>query len=160
SADEKINLFRKILVESQLLDTIRQRSELCRKSIAELRIAIKPTFMLGYHTKDRSPITDPALVEDLVCYLKEEGYKQIAVVEGPNIYDAFYKHRSVGEVAKYFSFTSSNYNLVDVSAEQVPHTFQRGLAQSTVSRTWKDADFRISFAKMRTHPIELAYLTI
>ena len=30
------------------------------------------------------------------------------------------------------------------------------MAQYTVGRTWKDADFRISFGKMRSHPVEMA----
>jgi len=35
-----------------------------------------------------------------------------------------------------------------------------GMAQTTISQTWKEADFRISFGKMRSHPIEMAYLTL
>jgi hypothetical protein len=49
---------------------------------------------------------------------------------------------------------------VDGSEEQVPHSYFRGLAQYSVARTWKEADFRISFGKMRSHPIELAYLSV
>jgi hypothetical protein len=63
-------------------------------------------------------------------------------------------------VAAYFHLASPYYRLVDASEEQVPHTYGRGMAQSTVSRTWKEADFRISFSKMRSHPIEMALLTV
>jgi uncharacterized protein (DUF362 family) len=49
---------------------------------------------------------------------------------------------------------------VDLSDEQVPHAYFRGMAQYTVGKTWKDADFRISFAKMRSHPVESVHLTI
>jgi uncharacterized protein (DUF362 family) len=34
------------------------------------------------------------------------------------------------------------------------------MAQYTVGKTWKDADVRISFAKMRSHPVESVHLTI
>jgi uncharacterized protein (DUF362 family) len=34
------------------------------------------------------------------------------------------------------------------------------MAQYTVGRTWKDADFRISFDKMRSHSVEMALLTV
>jgi hypothetical protein len=81
------------------------------------------------------------------------------VVEGRNIYDEFFENRSVGEVARYFGIGSGDYRLVDGSAEQVPHSYYRGMAQYTISRTWSDADFRITFGKMRSHPIELAYLS-
>ena len=57
-------------------------------------------------------------------------------------------------------FDSPSYRLVDLSAEQVPHSYRRGLAQGTVGRTWKEADFRISFGKMRSHPVEMAHLTV
>src|SRR5262249_38329308 len=60
----------------------------------------------------------------------------------------------------YFDLASPHYRIVDASEEQVPHAYFRGMAQYTVSRTWKDADFRITFGKLRSHPVELAYLTI
>jgi uncharacterized protein (DUF362 family) len=50
--------------------------------------------------------------------------------------------------------------IVDASSDQVPHEYFRGMAQNTISLSWKEADFRISFGKMRSHPIEMAYLTI
>jgi uncharacterized protein (DUF362 family) len=50
--------------------------------------------------------------------------------------------------------------LVDASAEQVAHDYYRGMAQYSISRTWSEADFRITFGKMRSHPIELAYLSL
>jgi len=34
------------------------------------------------------------------------------------------------------------------------------MAQYTVGRTWKDAELRISFAKLRTDPIQMAHLTV
>jgi uncharacterized protein (DUF362 family) len=42
----------------------------------------------------------------------------------------------------------------------VPHVYQRGLAQYTVGRTWREADFRISFGKLRSHPIEMVHLAL
>ncbi|MEA2327545.1 MAG: hypothetical protein QOE68_2504 [Thermoanaerobaculia bacterium] len=124
------------------------------------RVAIKPTFMLGYSTRDRSLITDPGLVDELARALRERGAEDVAVIEGPNIYDHFYAHRSVREVAEYLGYRSDHYRVVDASEEQEAHRYTRGLAQSTVARTWRDADLRISFPKMRSHPIELAYLSV
>jgi uncharacterized protein (DUF362 family) len=124
------------------------------------RVAIKPTFMLGYSTRDHSLITDPALVDELARALREGGAEDVAVIEGPNIYDHFYANRSVREVAEYLGYRSEHYRVVDASEEQEPHRYTRGLAQSTVARTWRDADLRISFPKMRSHPIELAYLSV
>jgi Domain of unknown function (DUF362) len=116
--------------------------------------------MLGSRRKDRSIITDPELPVELADRLHALGCADVAVAEAPNIYDWFYATRSVSEVAHYFDLESPSYRLVDLSAEQVPHAYRRGLAQATFGRSWKEAEFSISFGKMRSHPVELAYLTV
>ncbi len=160
SVTEKLLFFRGLLDEAQLPEQIAQRAQALSKPIRDLRIAIKASFMLGYHCKDRSVITDPELVDALACYLQEQGCQAIAVVEARNPYDRFYAHRTVHEVATYFGFISAAYQVVDLSEEQVPHAYDRGLAQDTVGRTWQAADFRINFGKMRSHASEQVYLTV
>jgi uncharacterized protein (DUF362 family) len=128
--------------------------------VEELRVIIKPEFMRGYHRKDMAHNTDPELVNELARRLRERGCRDIAVVSGRNIYDRFYKNRSVGEVAHYLGYESPDYRVVDLTEEQVPHAFGRGMAQHTVGRSWKEADFRVSFGKMCSHPIEQFYLTV
>src|SRR5262249_15592251 len=80
--------------------------------------------------------------------------------ESRNLYDRFYQNRTVREVAEYFGIRSPHFRVVDLTEEQVPHSYYRGMGQYTVGRTWKEADFRISFGKMRSHAVELAYLTV
>jgi uncharacterized protein (DUF362 family) len=160
SPSEKRSHFRRLLNDSGLDDRVREREKALGRPAGSLRVAIKPSFMLGYHTRDRSNVTDPELLIDLADYLHALGCSDVAVVEAPNIYDHFYAGRSVAEVAHYFGFESPSYRLVDLSAEQVEHAYRRGLAQGTVGRTWKEADFRISFGKMRSHPVEMAYLSV
>lgn len=77
-----------------------------------------------------------------------------------NIYDQFYDNRDVASVAGYFGFDSPSYSLIDSSKDQAEHRYSRGMAQYTVSGAWKDADFRISLGKMRSHPVEVVYLTL
>jgi uncharacterized protein (DUF362 family) len=158
--DDKRERLRSLLDQADLETRLRERERTLGKPSGSLRVAIKPTFMLGYHQKDHSIITDPELVVELADRLNSLGCADVAVVEAPNIYDQFFAGRDVLEVARYFGFDSPRYRLVDLSAEQVPHVYRRGLAQGTVGRTWKEADFRISFGKMRSHPVELAYLSI
>jgi uncharacterized protein (DUF362 family) len=160
AGEEKLPLFRKLLDDAGLKDKIVDSARKANKQMSELRVAIKPSFMLGYHRKDRSTITDPNLLDELALYLREIGCREIAVVEARNLYDGFYGNRSVEEVARYFEISSPNFRIIDSTAEQVPHHYGRGLAQYAVGRTWKEADFRISFAKMRSHPIEMVYLSI
>jgi hypothetical protein len=160
TAAEKLSLFRLLLDQAGLAGQIAARARNLRKPLSEMRIAIKPSFMLGYHRKDLSHITDPVVLDELALFLRGLGCGDVAVVEAPNIYDQFYRHRTVREVAAYFGFTSPHYRLVDLSEEQVPHTYGRGLAQYTIGRTWRDADFRISFGKMRSHAVEMVHLTV
>ena len=160
SRDEKESVFDRTLNACNLISAIDARAAHLGKRRDQMTVAIKPTFMLGYSHKDPSVVTDPKIVEQLARFLRAAGVGEVLVIEGPNIYDEFYGKRSVRDVAQYFDFTSPSYRLVDASEDQVEHAYTRGMAQYTVSRTWRDADFRISLGKMRSHPVELAYLTL
>ncbi len=160
AVDDKRKHLRSVLDESGLPDQLSLRAHALGKTVADLHVAIKPTFMLGYHHRDRSPLTDPELLDELARYLQAQGCTDIAVVEGRNLYDQFYQHRTVDDVASYFNIRSPHFRVVDASEEQIPHDYARGLGQYTIGRTWKEADFRISFSKLRSHPIELAFLTV
>ena len=157
---DKRGLFRRLLEQCHLADAIQRRAEFLGRPVDEMTVAVKPTFMLGYHHKDLSPITDVELVKDLASYLREVGCQEVVVIEGRNIYDHFYHNRSVHEVAKYFGFESEAFRVVDTAHEQVDHNYRRGMAQYTIARSWRDADFRISFPKIRSHPIEMALLSV
>jgi uncharacterized protein (DUF362 family) len=157
---QKQAAFQRLLDGSELLAALDARANRLGKRRAEMTVAIKPTFMLGYHHKDRSNITDPAVLEQLAHFLVEHGCGTVLALEAPNIYDEFYDNRDVDSVAAYFGFSSPWYRLVDTSKDQAEHRFSRGMAQYTVSRAWKEADFRISLGKMRSHPVEIAYLTV
>jgi uncharacterized protein (DUF362 family) len=159
-AEEKLNVFRRLLEQSELAERLRRRTVEVEKSAAELRIVVKPTFMLGYHSKDCSIITDPDLLHELGKFLRERGYGNAVLVESANIYDRFFQSRGVRDVAAYFGMEACGMPIASASDDQVAYTYMRGMAQSTISQTWKEADFRISFGKMRSHPIEMAYLTI
>ncbi|MDA1053764.1 MAG: DUF362 domain-containing protein [Planctomycetota bacterium] len=153
-------LFRQLLDESQLAAAISRRAAFLGRPVSELNIAIKPTFMLGYDHQDPSPVTDPELIGALAEYVHQLGVSNIVVIEGRNIYDRFYRNRSVHDVAEYWGINSPSYQVVDSSDEQVAHDYRRGMAQYTIARSWRDADFRISFPKLRSHPIEMALLTV
>jgi len=160
NAADKREVFRSLLDASGLASAMTEAARARGRGRGALAVAIKPSFMLGCHRDDTSVITDPVLVEELARSLRRHGATDVAVVEGRNVYDRFFAHRGVDEVARYFGFTSTDYRVVDLTEEQVPYTYPRGMAQHTVGRTWKDADFRIVFAKMRSHPTDLTHLAI
>jgi uncharacterized protein (DUF362 family) len=158
--EDKIPLFHRLLEDAGLDDCLRQRARALGKPVEQMRVAVKPTFMLGYQRRDLSNVTDPVLVAELAGRLRRLGCADVAVVEAPTLYDRFYHNRSVAAVASYFGFASPHYRLVDLSQEQVGHAYERGMAQYTVGRTWKEADFRITFGKLRSHPIEIVHLGV
>lgn len=160
AAADKVPAFRGLLADAGLAAQLGARAARLGKPVGELRVALKPSFMLGYHRKDPSPMTDRVLLEVLVDALRAAGCRDIAVVEGTNVYDRFFRNRSVAEVARYFGIASDRWRLVDLSTEQVPHVYFRGMGQETVGRSWSEADFRITFGKLRSHPIEQALLTL
>ena len=158
SAGDKRAVLREIVTEAGLPELIAERRD--ANGGRELRVAIKTAFMLGYNRRDLSNVIDVQLVNELASLLREHGCDDVAVLEAPTVYDHFYGHRSVDEVARYFGLESPSYRIVDTSKEQVPFEYARGMAQSTISRTWSTADLRIVFSKLRTNPSELAHLSL
>ncbi|MBC7821583.1 MAG: DUF362 domain-containing protein [Planctomycetaceae bacterium] len=160
TADEKRPLFRRLLNEAALTELIAERCRKTNKPASELRVAIKTNFMMGTHQTDRAHLIDRELIAELADVLHEHGCREVAVLENRNIYDSFHSGRTVREVARYFGYESPRYRLVDLFEEQVPHHFGRGVGQHSVGQTWRDADLRITFGKMRSHPVEMVYLSM
>lgn len=124
------------------------------------RVAIKADFMMSYDARDRTTTVDPELLRALVVRLRQAGAKEITVIETGNLFDHHFDHRSVHEVAEYMGLTLPDVRLVDAAQDLVPHRFARGMGQEHVSAAWKDADLRISLAKLRTNPAFLAHVSL
>ncbi|MBA3697513.1 MAG: DUF362 domain-containing protein [Planctomycetes bacterium] len=160
AVQDPVVLLHRALAQAQVAELLSRRVQECGRSLADLRVAIKPSFMFAYHRDDPSPITDPRLVLALARWLRAQGVGDVAVLESPSVYDHFFRGRSVAEVAAYVGLTGDEIRLVDIAADQVPHRHGRGMGQGSIARTWKDADLRISFGKLRSHPIDDAMLTL
>ena len=118
----------------------------------EFRIAIKPNIMTAAVQEEDSPVyTDPALVEFLISKLRDQGFHSFAVVEARNVYDYSYRERSVKAVAEMIGYTGNGYRIADLSLEKEPFEYGGVLGHHPVGRTWRDAQYRISFAKNKTH---------
>jgi uncharacterized protein (DUF362 family) len=124
------------------------------------RVAIKTDFMMSYDRRDRTTLVDVELLSALVARLRAAGAEDVVILDTSNHYDRYYLHRSVEEVAAYMGVTVPGARVADTWADRVPHTSARGLGQKTVSRAWKEADLRISLAKMRTNPSFLVHLSL
>jgi uncharacterized protein (DUF362 family) len=130
------------------LESAFQRSGRPRENFA---IIVKPNFMFAYNVQDRSTFTDPELIEHLMDRLHELGYRNLACAEARSTYGVFFTNREVKTVGRYIGLTEKNYRLVDLSEDLEPYSFSGRLGDHFVNREWKSADFRIAFAKNKTH---------
>lgn len=144
------------------LDSAWRKSGKDKKDFA---IIIKPNFMFMYSLKDSSTFTDPELVEHLVSQIYKQGYRNIAVAEARSTYGTFFTNREVKTVADYIGLDGmspdgESYKIIDLSLDLEDYTFSGKLGRHCVNREWKNADFRISFAKNKTHSYAFYTLTI
>ncbi|MGH2942278.1 MAG: DUF362 domain-containing protein [Solirubrobacteraceae bacterium] len=112
---------------------------------ARFAIAIKPNLMGGGDPRATGDRTDPALVEHLVALLRQGGFRTIAIVES-----ALREAPAVAELAARAGYAGDGYEIVDLAQEQVPFQYGGVLGDHVAGRTWRDADYRISFGKAKT----------
>jgi uncharacterized protein (DUF362 family) len=132
------------------------------KARDDFSIVIKPNFMFAYDKRDHSTYTDPDLVHHLVKRLRDLGFRNLNVVEAQSTYGEFFDKRSVREMAVYLGYDrKAGYEVVDMTldADEAQYLGPR-LGNHPVSRRWREADFRISFAKNKTHAYAYYTLTL
>jgi uncharacterized protein (DUF362 family) len=150
--DDKLAILSRVLEDSGFFEVLERRFKETGKERANFSVVIKPNFMFMHAKKDISTYTDPELVEALIDKIAERGFPNIAVVESQSTYGNYYRNREVLKVATYIGYsTNKNYRIVDLTEEMVPYDFGGRLGKHFVGSTWRDADFRISFAKNKTH---------
>ena len=151
SGDDKFELLDQILAQTKFFDILQDHFDKSGKSRDTFAIVIKPNFMFTHAKKDISTYTDPELVEALIGKIAALGFTNLAIVEAQSTYGNYYENREVGKVASYVGYTGKNYRIVDLTQEMVPYNYGGRLGEHFVGPTWRDADFRISFAKNKTH---------
>ena len=152
----KINALDSVLETTGFLDLVNAAWQTSGKSKAEFAIVIKPNFMFSYNKSDHTTFTDPELVAHLVQMLRTSGgFDNLTVVEAQSTYGQYFNNRGVLEVAEYLGYAidgSAGYKLVDLTEDRFEEqNLGSHLGRHPVPLTWKDADFRISFAKNKTH---------
>ena len=160
--DDKLAALDQVLDDAGFYEVLDSALEAGCKSQSDFRIAIKANFMFAYNRRDCTTFTDPELVHYLVKRLRRKGYREIAVVESRSTYGVYYEHRTVAEVGAYPGYDQSRgFKLVDLTTDCDGERFLGPhLGTHPVPRTWRDADFRISFAKNKTHSYAFYTLTL
>jgi uncharacterized protein (DUF362 family) len=150
----------RVLELTGFFDTLESAQRSSGKAKDRFAIIVKPNFSFMYSLADISTYTDPGLVEHLIDGLYEKGYRNIAVAEAQSTYSVFVTNRDVPTLARYIGLRGGNYKVIDLSEDTEPYDFGRTLGQHEVHPAWRDADFRISFAKNKTHSYAYYTLTI
>ncbi len=126
-----------------------------RVTRARCRIIIKPDLV--FYDEHSPTGTDPALVEALIDLLYKRGYRQVTVAAARDESGMWLENRdplALAELGGYRFRTAAgrNYEVADLSEDLVEAGFppESVLAGSPIGRAWRDAHFRISFAKVKT----------
>ncbi len=152
TGSDKLDAMQRAIDVSGFHDNLEAVFKASGKSREEFLIALKPNIMTAGIRENPSPVyTDPELVEHLFGQLRERGFRNLAVVEARNVYDYSYQGRNVKAVAEMVGYSSNGYRIEDLSEQKEPFDYGGVLGQHVVGRTWRNADYRISFAKNKTH---------
>lgn len=137
-------LLTRILQVSGFWPALKSVRQATKKTADEFLIAIKPD--LDLYDLAFPAGTDPELVAHLASLLRTHGYTRITVLDARNSDDAWLLNRDplmVADLAGY-DFSSDSYTIAGVGA----------------AASWSDADFRINFARNRTHESHLYALCL
>ncbi|MDH5542056.1 MAG: DUF362 domain-containing protein, partial [Nitrospinota bacterium] len=151
--DDKFKLLEDVVKQTGFIDVLNDHFKKSGKTDKNnFSVVIKPNFMFLHHIKDYSTYTDPELVEALVDKIHYEGYTNITIVEAQSTLGNYFNNRDVLSVAKYVGYSENkNYKIVDLTKTMVEYDYGGRLGKHCVGPAWRDADFRISFAKNKTH---------
>jgi uncharacterized protein (DUF362 family) len=130
------------------------RFEKSGKSKKDFRIAIKPNFMCAAYETDISVYTDVELVEHLIELMRKEGYTRFTLVESEMVWSLMRRNRTVKRVAAMLGYSGEGYEIIDLtktSSKPQNHNYGPPLGEHPFGPAWSDADYRISFAKNKTH---------
>ena len=151
-----------VLEATRFDDIVEDRLRASGKDRARFSIVIKPNFMFAYDRRDYTTYTDPELVGHLVRRLRARGFSLIKVVEAQSTYGEYFDKRSVRELAAYLGYDGqAGYEIVDMTQDaDEQRNLGPHLGLHPVSRAWREADFRVSFAKNKTHAYSYFTLTL
>ena len=158
---DKNTAFDAMLKQGLFFETLEAVREKSGKSREEFLVVLKPNFMMTTKVEDPPLVyTDPQLVERWLEKLREAGYTRLRVVEAQNVYSLWFRNRSVDNVARVIGLSGDGYDIHDLTTEQFPHEYKGVLGSHYVGASWRDADFRISFAKNKTHDVSRCTLVL
>jgi len=175
---DKIRCFNEVVEKSRFAEIIIEAWERSHKSKEKFKVIIKANMMCWLKKESlESLATDVPSVERLVEIIRELGFSNITVCEAQMVGATLLKGHDVINVARLAGYDPKGenetvrYELIDLSVKPINFTYLYWKKSRTgewktkkwrhkVGKRWRDADFRISFAKCKTHPHDFMTLGI
>ncbi|UCH94436.1 MAG: DUF362 domain-containing protein, partial [Candidatus Aminicenantes bacterium] len=157
---DKFESFRELLNITNFDDTLMKALENSKKNKSDFNIVIKPNMMVFVNPKTfEATVTDKELVEYLVDHMIKLGFNHISVCESQNVVGTMLKNHNVEFIAPLIGYDpKGRYKIVDLTHEPLKFKYLYKNKQGKlkkwkdkVGKTWKEADFRITFPKCKTH---------
>ena len=116
---DKYGAFDQMIEQSRFFETLEAVRAQSGKAKDDFLIAMKPNFMMTIKIEDPPLVyTDPQLVEHWLNKLRDAGYTRLRVVEAQNVYNLWYRNRSVNHVARVIGL---NLSLIHISEPTRPY---------------------------------------
>ncbi len=170
---DRFELLEKVLAESLFFETLEEERARSGKEKPDFLVAVKPNLSMMLRRDDVGVYTDPFLVIHLLRLLLKRGYTRLCVVESQNLYGNWFEKRGVAPVGARAGYLDESVleswrgegrwdirvrgggvdalvPLVDLTLEPAEYDIE-GMGRAEVGKTWAEADFRISFAKAKSH---------
>ena len=167
--EDKIPCFEELVERTRFFDVLEAKRAELGKAKEDLEIAIKPNIMVFINPRPEKYlplVTDVELVEHLVDLLIAQGYTNLSICESRTDVSKMLENRTVAFVAEQVGYKpNGRYRLADLTLEAEPFSYEyehakKGIKhwKDQVGKTWREADFRVTFAKCKTH--EHDYMTL
>ncbi|MBL7075103.1 DUF362 domain-containing protein [candidate division KSB1 bacterium] len=152
----KFDLLNAAIEKAQFRELLEKVTAKSGKTKAEFLVVIKPNLAMFF--KEEVTGTDPELVEHLVDLLHDLSYTNVVIGEAQNTFYKWLHNREIPNIARAigYKFTTPKgrkYQVHDLASDLIPCNFppEYSLFGTPVSKIWQEADFRINFAKNKTH---------
>jgi hypothetical protein len=132
SGKDKFDALHRAIEQSGFVANLLARWSASGKSKQDFLIVIKPNIMTASLHQEDSPVyTDPALVEDLIHIMREQGFANFAVVEAENVYNYSYTGRRVHKVAEPCGYTGNGYRIASMTEEYLVSSMRGSAATAS-----------------------------
>ena len=174
--EEKIKTLDKAIDNSCFFEHLEKIWKESGKSKEDFSVVIKTHLIPMLRLDEVGVYTDPTLVLHLTARIMKAGWTNVTIAEGRNSFGNFLGGRGVTRVAARAGYVEEDcvsiegkapprieghvavdgelkrFEVADLSNELVEHDFSPDLlGRHPVSKIWRDADYRISFGKLKTH---------